>query len=238
MSEPTIDLNFRLDGRVALVTGGASGIGAAIAAAFAAKGARIAVVDLNESGALDAAVALGDDSRGFRCDVTDPESVTATVDAVAKTLDRIDILVNIAGIVMLAPAEELSLDAWDATIDVNLKGTFLMCQTVGNRMLAAERGAIITWPHRPRPSRWISTWPTAPPNSAWSACPRSLRPSGPAAECGSTPSHPRWCSPNSGTRHGTGRQVTRSRSSSPPAASRTLTRSPLRQSFSHPPPPQ
>ena len=72
MSEPTIDLNFRLDGRVALVTGGASGIGAAIAAAFAAKGARIAVVDLNESGALDAAAALGDDSRGFRCDVADP----------------------------------------------------------------------------------------------------------------------------------------------------------------------
>jgi NAD(P)-dependent dehydrogenase (short-subunit alcohol dehydrogenase family) len=143
MSESTIDLNFRLDGRVALVTGGASGIGAAIAAAFAAKGARIAVVDLNESGALDAAAALGDDSRGFRCDVADPESVTATVDAVAKTLDRIDILVNSAGIVMLAPAEELSLDAWDATIDVNLKGTFLMCQTVGNRMLAAGRGAII-----------------------------------------------------------------------------------------------
>lgn len=130
MSEPTIDLNFRLDGRVALVTGGASGIGAAIAAAFAAKGARIAVVDLNESGALDAAAALGDDSRGFRCDVADPESVTATVD-------------NSAGIVMLAPAEELSLDAWDATIDVNLRGTFLMCQTVGNRMLAAGRGAII-----------------------------------------------------------------------------------------------
>ena len=143
MSELTIDLNFRLDGRVALVTGGASGIGAAIAAAFAAKGARIAVVDLNESGALDAAAALGDDSHGFRCDVADPESVTATVDAVAKTLDRIDILVNSAGIVMLAPAEELSLDAWDATIDVNLKGTFLMCQTVGNRMLAAGRGAII-----------------------------------------------------------------------------------------------
>ena len=84
MSEPTIDLDFRLDGRVALVTGGASGIGAAIAAAFAAKGARIAVVDLNESGALDAAAALGDDSRGFRCDVADPESVTATVDAVAE----------------------------------------------------------------------------------------------------------------------------------------------------------
>jgi NAD(P)-dependent dehydrogenase (short-subunit alcohol dehydrogenase family) len=55
----------------------------------------------------------------------------------------VDILVNSAGIVMLAPAEELPLDTWDATIDVNLKGTFLMCQTVGNRMLAADRGAII-----------------------------------------------------------------------------------------------
>jgi D-threitol dehydrogenase (NAD+) len=143
MSEPIIDLDFRLDGRVALVTGGASGIGAAIAAAFAAKGARIAVVDLNESGALDAAAGLGNESCGFRCDVADPDSVTATVDAVADTLDRIDILVNSAGIVMLAPAEELSVHAWDATIDVNLKGTFLMCQTVGNRMLAAGGGVII-----------------------------------------------------------------------------------------------
>ncbi len=143
MTEPAIDLNFRLDGKVALVTGGASGIGAAIAAAFAEKGATVAVVDLNEAAAVQTATTLAGGSRGFRCDVADPASVSAAVDAVADAFGGIDILVNSAGIVMLAPAEELSLKAWEATIDVNLKGTFLMCQAVGTRMLAAGRGVIL-----------------------------------------------------------------------------------------------
>lgn len=130
MSENSVDLDFRLDGRVALVTGGASGIGAAIGAALAAKGAVIAIAD------------LADDSE-FQCNVADPESVTATVDAVVAKHGRIDILVNSAGIARLAPAEEISLDYWDSTIAVNLKGTFLMCQTVGKVMLAAGRGVII-----------------------------------------------------------------------------------------------
>ncbi|MCK0174077.1 SDR family oxidoreductase [Mycolicibacterium sp. F2034L] len=141
--EPVVDLDFRLDGKSALVTGGASGIGAAIAEAFTAKGARVAVVDLNESGATAAAAALSEQSRGFGCDVADPASVTAAVDAVVEAFGRIDILVNSAGIVKLAPAEDLPLDAWDATIGVNLKGTFLMCQTVGRHMLAAGGGAIV-----------------------------------------------------------------------------------------------
>lgn len=72
-----------------------------------------------------------------------PASVSATVDAVVAEFGRIDILVNSAGIVMLAPAEELPLDAWNKTIDINLKGTFLMCQAVGRHMLAAVGGAIV-----------------------------------------------------------------------------------------------
>ena len=143
MSEHPVDLEFRLDDKIALVTGGASGIGSAIASAFAAKGARIALVDLNESGAAEAAAALPTDSKGFRCDVSDPDSVREVVDAVAASFGRIDILVNSAGIAMLAPAEELSLKAWDTTIDVNLKGTFLMCQSVGSRMLSAGSGVIV-----------------------------------------------------------------------------------------------
>ncbi len=128
--EPSVDFDFRLDGRVAVVTGGASGIGAAIAAAFAAKGATIAVADLASG-------------SGYRCDVSDPASVEATVAAVVEDFGRIDILVNSAGIARLAPAEDLSLTDWDSTIAINLKGTFLMCQAVGRHMLAAGSGVIV-----------------------------------------------------------------------------------------------
>jgi NAD(P)-dependent dehydrogenase (short-subunit alcohol dehydrogenase family) len=141
--ELTVDLDFSLNGKVALVTGGASGIGAAIASAFAAKGARVAVADLNEAGAQATASALPTDSHGFRCDVSDPESAEATVDAVVAAFGRIDILVNSAGVARLAPAEELTLSDWESTIDINLKGTFLMCQAAGRRMLGAGGGSIV-----------------------------------------------------------------------------------------------
>ena len=141
-TEPVVDFDFRLDGLVALVTGGASGIGAAIAAGLSAKGARIAVVDLNESGAGGVAGELPG-SRGFACNVADPDSVNGAVDAVLGEFGRIDILVNSAGIARLAPAEDLSLADWDSTIAINLKGTFLMCQAAGRHMLAAGSGAII-----------------------------------------------------------------------------------------------
>jgi NAD(P)-dependent dehydrogenase (short-subunit alcohol dehydrogenase family) len=141
-TEPVVDFDFRLDGLVALVTGGASGIGAAIAAGLSAKGARIAVVDLNESGAGGVAGELPG-SRGFACNVADPDSVNGVVDAVLGEFGRIDILVNSAGIARLAPAEDLSLADWDSTIAINLKGTILMCQAAGRHMLAAGSGAII-----------------------------------------------------------------------------------------------
>ena len=103
-----MDLDFRLDGAVALVTGGASGIGAAIAAALSAKGARIAVVDLNEAGAAEVAAGLPG-SRGFACNVAEPDSVTAALDAVIDEFGRIDILVNSAGIARLAPQKNCRL---------------------------------------------------------------------------------------------------------------------------------
>jgi NAD(P)-dependent dehydrogenase (short-subunit alcohol dehydrogenase family) len=138
-----IDLDFSLAGRRALVTGGASGIGAAICDAFAAKGARVAVVDLNASAAQAKAAALGRGAVSFACDVSDPVSTRDTVDGVLAALGGIDLLVNSAGVVFLAPAEELPLDYWDKTIAINLKGTFLMSQTVGKAMIAAGRGGKI-----------------------------------------------------------------------------------------------
>ncbi len=143
MTEPVVDLDFPLTGKTAMVTGGASGIGAAIAAAFAAKGARVAVVDLNGDAAQQRASELGSESEGFAGNVADPASVTEVVGEVVAAFGRIDILVNSAGIVMLAPAEDLPLDAWTKTIAVNLTGTFLVCQAVGQHMLSAGGGAIV-----------------------------------------------------------------------------------------------
>ncbi|MEP6798267.1 MAG: GolD/DthD family dehydrogenase [Lapillicoccus sp.] len=145
MPEPasTIDLTFGLDGRIAVVTGGASGIGAAVAETFVAKGATVAVVDLDEGAAQATAEALGGDSRGFGCDVSNPESVTAAIEAVHTAYGRIDVLVNSAGIALLGPAEELSAAAFAKTLAVNVTGTFLVSQAVGRHMLAAGHGKIV-----------------------------------------------------------------------------------------------
>lgn len=145
MSEPapSIDLTFRLDGRVAIVTGGGSGIGAAVAATFVAKGATVALVDLEEVAANRTAERLGSDARAFPCDVADPASVTAAIDAVHAAYGRIDILVNSAGVAILGPAEELSAAAFTQTLAVNVTGTFLVSQAVGRHMLARGRGKIV-----------------------------------------------------------------------------------------------
>ncbi len=136
-----MDFDFPLAGRVALVTGAGSGIGAAIAEAYAAKGVTLALCDLDEGRAEAAAGRLG--GRAFHLDVSDPASVEATVAAVTDACGRIDVLVNSAGIVDLAPAAELALAAWQRTLDVNLTGTFLMAQAVARGMIADGRGGRI-----------------------------------------------------------------------------------------------
>jgi NAD(P)-dependent dehydrogenase (short-subunit alcohol dehydrogenase family) len=140
---PHIDLNFPLTGKVALVTGGASGIGAAITAAFASKGATVAVLDLNADAAAAQATRLGGGAKSFVCNVADPASVQAAVADVLAAFGQIDIAVNSAGVAFLAPAEDLSLEHWDKTIDINLKGTFLVTQAVGRAMIAAGKGGKI-----------------------------------------------------------------------------------------------
>ncbi|MGO6838328.1 SDR family oxidoreductase [Rhizobium ruizarguesonis] len=138
-----IDLNFSLGGKVALVTGGASGIGDAIVSAFAAKGAVVGVIDINESVAKSKADALGNGAKAFVCDVSNPQSVEAVIAAAQAAFAHIDIVVNSAGVAMLAPAEDLTLEAWDRTIDINLKGTFLVSQAAGRVMLKAGKGGRI-----------------------------------------------------------------------------------------------
>lgn len=139
----TVDLTFALTGRRALVTGGASGIGAAIVAALAEKGARVAILDLKADDAAAAAAELGPEHLGLGCDVSRADSVRRAVDAAADHLGGIDIVVNCAGVVLLDPAQSLSPEAWTTTLAVNLTGTFLVSQAAGQVMLQNGHGRII-----------------------------------------------------------------------------------------------
>lgn len=139
----TASLDFSLVGKTAVVTGAASGIGAAIAQAFAAQGATVALLDMNLAAAEETAERISGNTRAFACNVTQPDSIAETIAAVMAAFGEIDILVNSAGIVDLAPAEDLSRTAWIRTIEVNLTGSFLMAQTVGRAMIAAGNGGRI-----------------------------------------------------------------------------------------------
>lgn len=139
----SLDFDFPLGGKTAFVTGAASGIGAAIAQAFASKGVRVAVVDLNEEAAQAQAAKITGDAIAIGCNVADAASVAKATAHAQDALGRIDILVNSAGIVDLAPAEDISLSAWQRTIDINLTGSFLVSQTVGRIMIAQKSGRII-----------------------------------------------------------------------------------------------
>ncbi len=135
---------FRLEQKVAVVTGGASGIGRQIALTFGATGAQVAVLDLQAERAAEIARASNQGSRGFLCDVSSAGSVAATIDEVMMHYGRIDILVNCAGVALIEAATDLSVESWDSTLDINLKGAFLLCQQVGRHMLAAGGGRIIS----------------------------------------------------------------------------------------------
>lgn len=137
---------FRLDGRVALVTGAASGIGRMAAGVLAEAGAHVELTDRDGEAVAAAAQELAD--RGFavghhRMDVCREADVAAAVDAVVKARDRIDVLVNNAGLAKRMPAEEMTLDAWNEVVAVNLTGVFLCSREAGRHMLAAGSGSIV-----------------------------------------------------------------------------------------------
>lgn len=133
-----------LEGNVAMITGGAAGIGYAIASRFISQGCRVVLLDRSES-VRDVARQLGPVSQvlGLRADVTSSPEVEQAIGETLCHFGRLDILVNSAGIVMLDPAEALSEAAWNATLAVNLTGVFLMSQIAGRHFLQRKGGTII-----------------------------------------------------------------------------------------------
>ena len=137
---------MRLKDKVSIITGAAQGIGLATARKFADEGATVIVCDLRADG-VDAAVAAlqaqGAQALGFALNVTDREAVDAMVAAVVQRFGRIDVLVNNAGITKDARLLKMSLQQFDAVIDVNLRGVFHCSQAVAAGMVAQGSGVIL-----------------------------------------------------------------------------------------------
>ena len=133
----------RLQNKVALVTGGARGIGRATAIRLAKEGARVVVADRDLAGAEEAAQAIGEGAFAVALDVADAASVKQCVAAVLEKAGRIDVLVNNAGITRDASLAKMTDEAWAQVIAVNLTGTFLMTREVAPHMTQRGSGAIV-----------------------------------------------------------------------------------------------
>lgn len=137
---------MRLKDRVALITGGASGIGRATAELFVREGARVAVADYSKDGGQDTVKAIkeaGGDAMFTPVDVSDSAQVTRMVDAVLQAYGRIDILFNGAGILHYGTVLETDEQAWNRVLSINLTGTYLCCRTVLPHMIRQGGGSII-----------------------------------------------------------------------------------------------
>lgn len=145
MSNFNID-SFRLDGKVALVTGGIYGIGFGIASALAAAGAKIVYNSHTPESVEQAAKdyqAKGIDAKGYVFDITDEEAVSASIKQIEEEVGTIDILVNNAGIIKRIPMLEMSASDYRQVIDIDLTGQFIMAKAVLPGMIAKGHGKII-----------------------------------------------------------------------------------------------
>jgi NAD(P)-dependent dehydrogenase (short-subunit alcohol dehydrogenase family) len=139
------DKDFRLEGRVALVTGAARGIGKAISLLFAEKGADVVLVDLlEEVGEVSAEIArLGKKGLPLVYDITRADNVQKVVKDSIRQFGKIDILVNNAGVVLLEDAENLTEGDWNDTMAINLTAPFIMSKYVGREMIKRTSGKIV-----------------------------------------------------------------------------------------------
>jgi NAD(P)-dependent dehydrogenase (short-subunit alcohol dehydrogenase family) len=140
-------VQFDFSGEVVIVTGGSRGLGLEIAEAFGRAGAAVVITARRVQWLNEAEQQLK--SQGISvlpliCDVTNPTSVEQVVQQAIATYGKIDVLINNAGQVWSAPAEQMPLERWQQVINTNITGTFLMAQAVGRHMLEREKGAIVS----------------------------------------------------------------------------------------------
>lgn len=143
----TVLNTFKLDGKVAYVTGGAQGIGCALSEALAEAGADVAVVDIQEDRAAmtaeEIAAATGRTVRPYTVNVTDPEQASILVDRVVADLGSLDIAFHNAGMAHNAAAENLTVEDWTRMMDLNLNAVFYGTQAAGRHMLTSGGGSIV-----------------------------------------------------------------------------------------------
>ncbi len=135
----------RFEGRVAVVSGAAQGIGRAVADRLGSEGATVVAVDINGPGAEAAAKAIGGKSFGVQCDIGDPASVAALFKAVESKAGKLDVLVNVGAIVPFVPWDKLDFDEWRRVVRVNLDGLFLMCRAGSDLMRKGGYGRIVNF---------------------------------------------------------------------------------------------
>ncbi|AZF21257.1 SDR family oxidoreductase [Pseudomonas sp. R3-52-08] len=133
---------FDLSGRCAVITGGAAGIGLACANLLVERGARVALLD-RDPAVVEVAARLGAGHLGIAVDLGQIGQIQPTIDQVFEQFQRLDYLVNSAGVVLLDKAVEVSESAWDTTLDINLKASFFVAQACARHMLAQGSGRIV-----------------------------------------------------------------------------------------------
>jgi len=131
------------EGRVAIVTGAARGIGRAIAERLAEDGATLAAVDIDEAGAAETAATIGGTAFAVACDIGDPDSVAALHKAVIERAGKLDVLVNAAAIVPFVAWNDLTFEEWRRVLRVNLDGLYLMCRASSDLMRPRQYGRIV-----------------------------------------------------------------------------------------------
>jgi NAD(P)-dependent dehydrogenase (short-subunit alcohol dehydrogenase family) len=131
------------DGKVMIVTGGARGIGEGIVRRFAADGASVLVADVDADAAAAVAAELGTSAAAVRCDVTDEGDLEATVQAALDRFGRLDVMVNNAGVVHVAPLVDTTVADWDRIFAINVRGMFLGSRAAARALIAQGDGGVI-----------------------------------------------------------------------------------------------